>query len=178
MQSSKLPVISQNIIFPLVIVVFAVALRLLPHLPNVSPIAALALFGGVYMNRKYALVIPLIAMFISDLFLGFHESMPLVYICFFLTGLIGLWISKRKNVFSVTAATLFSSLLFFILTNFNYWYATALYSKTLTGLMQSYINAVPFFRNSIVGDLFYVGLFFGAYELGLKFAKRPAAARA
>ncbi|HUQ84752.1 MAG TPA: DUF6580 family putative transport protein [Candidatus Limnocylindrales bacterium] len=167
-----------SLIGPLIIIAFAVTIRLLPHPANVSPIAALALFGGVYLSRKYALVIPLIAMFISDLFLGFHASMPLVYLGFFLTGIIGIWLSKHKSSFSVVLATLGSSILFYILTNFNYWYATSLYPKTLNGLFQSYFNALPFFRNSLLGDLFYVGLFFGAYELGLRFSKKSIAAKA
>ncbi len=166
-----------NLISPFLIISFAVALRLLPHPANVSPIAALALFGGAYLGRKYAIVIPLIAMLVSDLFLGFHASMPLVYIGFFLTGIIGIWLSKRKTIAFVASGTLFSSLLFYILTNFNYWYATSLYPKNIAGLYQSYFNALPFFRNSLIGDLFYVGLFFGAYELGLRFAQKPAAAK-
>ncbi|HVF69159.1 MAG TPA: DUF6580 family putative transport protein [Xanthomonadales bacterium] len=166
-----------KLINPMLIIGFAVALRLLPHPANFAPIAAMALFGGAYLNRKYALTVPLVAMFISDLFLGFHASMPLVYIGFFLTGVIGLYLAKHKTVYSVVGASLLSSILFFFLTNFNYWYATALYPKTIGGLFLSYYNALPFFRNSIVGDLLYVGLFFGAYELGLRFAKRPLAAQ-
>lgn len=177
MQSAKLQFKVQSLISPFLIIFFAAVLRLIPHPANVAPIAAMALFGGVYLNKKYALIVPLLAMFVSDLFLGFHASMHLVYIGFFLTGVIGLILSKHKTVISVLSATVLSSLLFFLLTNFNYWYATSLYPKTLAGLAQSYLNAIAFFRNSIIGDLLYVGLFFGAYELALTFVRKPAAAK-
>jgi hypothetical protein len=159
---------NKDFVNPLLIIFFAVILRLVPHPANVAPIAAMALFGGAYLNKKYALIVPLLAMFVSDLFLGFHESMFLVYVSFLLTGLIGIWLSKHKTLVNVIGASVFSSLLFYLLTNFNYWYATALYPKTMSGLLQSYINALPFFRNSLIGDLLYVGLFFGAYELAVK----------
>jgi hypothetical protein len=104
-------------------------------------------------------------MFVSDLFLGFHASMPMVYASLILAGLIGMWLKHHKSIPTVLIASVGSSILFFLLTNFNYWYATALYPKTLEGFFQSYIMALPFFRNSLLGDLFYTGVFFGGYEL-------------
>ena len=158
----------QSIITASLIIIIAVVLRLIPHPANFAPIAALALFGGVYLNKKYALVIPLIAMFVSDMILGFHASMPAVYGSFLITGCIGLWIRNHKSVTNIVAASLSSSLLFFVLTNFNFWYTDALYPKTITGLWMSYINAIPFFRNTILGDLFYAGVFFGSYNVILR----------
>lgn len=149
----------------MIIVILAVLMRLVPHPANVAPIAAMALFGGAYLAKRYAIALPLAAMFISDLFLGFHPSMPMVYASLVLTGLIGMWVRKRKSVPTVLLASVGSSIIFFVLTNFNYFYATSLYPKTLTGLMESYIMALPFFRNTLLGDLFYTGVFFGGYEL-------------
>src|SRR5476651_2024859 len=100
----------RKFINPIIIIIFAVVLRLLPHVPNVAPIAAMALFGGVYLNKRYALVIPLVAMFLSDIVLGFSASTPLVYTSFFLTGLIGLWLRKHKHVATVICSSLVSSL--------------------------------------------------------------------
>jgi hypothetical protein len=142
----------------------AALMRLVPHPANFVPIAAMALFGGAYLDKKYALVIPLVAMFLSDLFLGFHASMPMVYASFVISGLIGMWLKKRKSVPTVLFAGVASSVIFFLLTNMNYWYATALYPKTLAGFFESYVMALPFFRNTLFGDLFYVGVFFGGYE--------------
>lgn len=164
----KLKRINMNLkllINPLLIICVAVVLRLVPHPANVAPIAAMALFGGVYFNKKYALLVPLAALFVSDLFLGFHASMLMVYTSFVLTGIIGIFLSKHKKVRYIVAGSLVSSLLFYTLTNFNYWYATPLYPKTISGLLESYVAALPFLRNTVLGDMLYTGLFFGSYEV-------------
>lgn len=142
----------------------AILARLLPHPPNFSPIAAMALFGGVYFNKKYALIIPLIVLFISDIFLGFHSTIPFVYGSFLITGFIGLWLKNHRDFKSILTGTLLSSVLFFLITNFGVWLAGSLYQKNITGLIQSYIMAIPFFRYSLIGDLFYTGIFFGSYQ--------------
>lgn len=154
-----------KLLSPLAIIFFAVVLRLIPHPPNIAPIAAIALFGGVYLNKRSALIVPFIAMVISDSIIGFHESIPLVYTSFLLTGLLGLYIRNHKSVGTIFLASLTSSFIFFILTNFNYWYAASLYPKTGEGLLMAYTNALPFFRNTLFGDLLYTSLFCGGYEL-------------
>lgn len=150
---------------PILIIISAVALRLLPHHPNVAPIAAMALFGGAYLDKRFALAIPLLALFVSDLFLGFHSTMPFVYGSFILTGVIGMWLRTRRNVKNIVFATLGSSVLFFLITNFGVWFMGTLYSRTLEGLLQSYIMGLPFFRNTLIGDFLYVGVLFGGYAL-------------
>jgi len=144
-------------------------LRLLPHLPNFAPIAALGLFGGTYLNKKYALLVPLLAMLFSDYFIGFAPFWITfsVYFSFFLIGLLGLWLKNHKNLSNIIGASLFGSVLFFIITNFAVWAATPWYAKDLSGLTQCFLLAIPFFRNTILGDLFYVGVMFGLYELVL-----------
>lgn len=159
----------KELISPLLIILFAVVLRLIPHPANVAPIAAMALFGGVYLNMRYALVVPLIAMFVSDIFLGFHATMPFVYGSFLLAALIGIWLKNHKNLQNVIGATFISSLLFFLITNFGVWFVGSLYPKTLQGLIDAYFYALPFFRNTIIGDFLYVGLFFGSYEFVMKY---------
>ncbi len=159
-----------NIINPFLIITVAAALRLLPHPPNVAPIAAMALFGGVYLSKKYALIIPLLVLFISDLFLGFYgvPMMSFVYGSFLLTGCIGLFLKSHKKPSLVIAAALFSSLLFYLITNFGVWLTTPLYPKTLSGLLESYTMAIPFFRNTLIGDLLYTGIFFASYEIAIR----------
>lgn len=159
----------KKLLNPSLIILFAVILRLVPHVPNFAPISAMALFGGVYLNKKYALIVPLMAMFLSDIFLGLHNTMIFVYGSFVITGLIGLWLRKHKNFTNVIGGVFLSSLLFFLITNFGVWLEGRFYSPTLSGLIESYTMAIPFFRNTILGDLFYTGLFFGSYELMLKF---------
>lgn len=158
----------QSIIPAGLIIFIAVVLRLIPHPANFVPIAALALFGGVYIDKKLAFVLPFVAMLISDMILGFHASMLAVYGSFFITVGIGIWIKKHKSMKTVILGSLTSSSIFFLVTNFNFWYVDALYPKTMSGLWMSYANAVPFFRNTVLGDLFYTGVFFGAYNLILR----------
>jgi len=148
-----------------------VVLRLLPHLPNFAPIAAMALFGGVYLNKKYALLIPLIALFLGDIFIGFYSPwiMFSVYGSFALIGLLGLWLKKNKTIPNIIGSALMGSIIFFLVTNFAMWAIPhSLYPHNLQGLMQSYIMGLPFFRNTLLGDFFYVGAMFGLYELVLK----------
>lgn len=152
----------------LAIILFAVLLRLLPHPPNIAPITAMALFGGFYLDKKYALAIPLGALFISDIFLGFHDTMVFVYGTFVLTGVIGVAMKRYRNIKTILLTTLASSMLFFIVTNFGVWLVSGMYVKDLSGLVQSYYFALPFFRNTIVGDMLYIALFVGAYELALR----------
>lgn len=153
-----------KLITPILIIAFAVILRILPHPPNVAPITAMALFGGVYINKKYALIVPLIALFLSDLVLGFHDTMIFVYGSFLLTGLIGIWLKKHKSILNIVVGTFFSSLLFYLITNFGVWLVSKMYSPTIHGLLESYALAIPFYRNTLIGDFIYTGIFFIAYE--------------
>lgn len=159
-------------------ILIGIMARLLPHPANVAPIAAMALFGGVYLDKRLAIVLPLLAMIASDFFLGFHATMPHVYGSFVAASLLGIWLKNRKSPMTILGATLASAILFYLVTNFGVWQMTSLYPKTLSGLWQSYIMALPFFRNTILGDLFYGGVFFGGYELVTMFTLRHTAAKA
>ena len=149
-------------------------LRLMPHPWNFTPIAAMALFGGTYLNRKYALIVPLAAILVSDYFIGFYEwrLMAAVYGSFLLIGLIGCWLKKHKTLFTVFGASLTGSILFFLITNFAVWAFSSWYTKDFSGLIYCYTMALPFFRNTLMGDLFYVGALFGAYETVLVLARK------
>lgn len=168
----KIKAILEKLINPLIFIVGAAALRLAPHMPNFTPIAAMALFGGVYLNRKYALLVPTIAMLVSDIFIGFYSPIVMisVYGSLALTGLIGLLLAKRKSPTNVILAAAGSSILFFLITNFAVWFAW--YPKNIEGLATCYTLAIPFFRNTLLGDLFYIGVFFGGYELALRVVKK------
>ena len=154
-------------ILAIVFVVLGAALRFAPHLPNFAPIAAMALFGGVYLNKKYALLLPVVVMLVSDYFIGFYDIklMASVYISFVLIGLIGLFIKRHKNLGTVVGGTFFGSVMFFIITNFSVWAFYNWYPHTLSGLSQCFAAAIPFFRNTLAGDFFYVAILFGVYEL-------------
>ena len=147
--------------------------RLIPHPPNFAPIAAMALFGGAYFSKKtFAFIIPLAALFISDLVIGIYSYAWMVYLSFALIVLLGIVMLKKINVKNLIVASLSASISFFVITNFGVWALGTLYPKTPAGLMESYIAAIPFLQYSLIGDLFFVGLMFGVYEL-IK-AKVPA----
>jgi len=151
----------------IVFVLIGVSLRLIPHAPNFAPIGAIALFGGVYLSRKLALVIPLAAMVISDVFIGYYEValMAFVYGSFLLCVVLGFWLKRHKKWQTILGSSVLSALIFFFLTNFAVWAFTPWYAKTFSGLIQSYLMALPFFRNTLLGNLFYATVFFGAFEI-------------
>ncbi len=141
-------------------------LRLLPHYPNFTPIAAMALFGGAYFtNKKLSFVVPFAAMILSDLILGFHSTMWAVYLSFALIVVIGFGLRERRKVSNIFLASVSSSVLFFVITNFAVWLSGSIYPITIGGLGECFTAAIPFFAYTAVGDLFYVGIFFGAFEL-------------
>ncbi len=150
-----------------VILLGAVA-RLLPHPANITPITAIALLGGAYLTPALALTVPLGALFLSDLFLGFHATMPFVYVSFILVSALGLLLKNRRNARTVVAACLGSSLLFFVLTNFGVWISSGLYAHNASGLIMCYTAALPFLRNSALGDLFFTALLFSLETAALK----------
>jgi hypothetical protein len=140
--------------------------RFIPHPPNFAPIAAMALFSGAYFSdKKIAFLLPIFAMFLSDLFIGLHEGMWFVYIGFALIVGIGFLLQNRIKARNVLLASLSASVAFFVITNFGVWVMGLYYPTNLAGLAQSYIAAIPFFHNAILGDLVYSGLLFGVYEL-------------
>ena len=143
----------------------AAALRLLPHYPNFTPVAAMALLGGAYFsNKKTAFIVPFIAMFLSDAIIGFHSTMWAVYLSFAIMVVIGFQLREKKKVSNIFAASVSSSVLFFVITNFAVWMSGTMYPLNAAGLFESYVAAIPFFGYTLAGDLFYVGIFFGAFE--------------
>src|SRR6266571_5042638 len=150
------------------IVLAAAAMRLLPHPPNVAPIAAIALFGGAHFaSKRAALAVPLLAMWLSDVFLGFgvDRVLPFVYGSFALIVVLGRLIRDRRSPLAVGGAALTGSVLFFVITNFGAWLSGDLYPRTAEGLVACYVAAIPFFQNTLAGDLFYTAVLFGGFAL-------------
>ncbi|ADB38322.1 DUF6580 family putative transport protein [Spirosoma linguale] len=157
----------------LTIFVLATALfRLVPHWYNFTPIAALALFGASRFERKWlGLAVPMAAMLLSDSLIGFHGNMGAVYLSFGLTWLLGLWALQQPTAGRIAAASVTSSILFFLVTNFSVWYGSTFYPQTAAGLLGCYTaglafyNGTSFFLNGLLGDLFFSAVLFGAYYL-------------
>ena len=151
----------------LTVIIFGIALfRVMPHLPNVSPVAAMALFGGAcFADKRLAFIVPFLALLLSDRFIGFHNSMVFVYAGFALTVFIGIKIQNSITLSHVAASAVGASVLFFLLTNLGAWITSGLYPISMSGLMQAYIAAIPFFQNSLLGNLVFTALMFGGYAL-------------
>ncbi len=155
------------ILLSLALVVGGVISRLMPHPWNVTPLSALGLFASAYLGYRYSAVIVFLTMAVSDLWLGFYHwpIMLSVYVSFMVPVIFGLFMRKRRTAALIMASTLGSSFIFFLVTNWAVWQFGTMYPHSLTGLLESYTMAIPFFKNSLLGDIFYTGLFFGAYEL-------------
>ena len=167
------------------IILFAAISRIFPIAPNFQPILAIAIFAGYYLSdKKFSLLVPIVAMLLSDLFIqlvspvffgyqtpGFHSMMPFVYFSMILSVLIGSKLIKKLNVFNVIGSSFVSAVMFFLITNFGSWFAFEMYTKDLSGLMMSYEMGLPFFRNSLVSTLLYSGVLFGGFSLAEKYIK-------
>ena len=157
---------------PLLYVVLTVLLRLLPHPWNVTPIGAMFLFSGATFQRKTSsLLVPLLALVISDivviqvLYGGQHPWFsPFTWLGFVSIGLVGWALRANLSPSRLLSASLTGSLLFFLISNFGVWASGDLYPRTWSGLLACYAAAIPFFRNTVLGDLFYVILMFGSYH--------------
>lgn len=148
------------------IILAAAASRLIPHPPNMASISAVALFGGAYLSdKRLAFLVPLSALFLSDLLIGLYSHMEVVYGSFALVVCIGLLLRRRRTPMRIAGAALASSILFFVITNFGVWAFGSLYPKTAAGLAACYAAAIPFFQNTLVGDALYTAVLFGGFAL-------------
>ena len=142
--------------------------RLIPHPWNFTPVLALGIFSGFYFRQfLLSFFIVVLAMFLGDLYLGFHNTMFFTYISLSLAVLIGLYI-KRFNFKEILFSGFTSSICFYLITNFGAWITLPMYSKDLSGLINSYVLAVPFFHNTLLSTFFYLILL----KLFFEFAAR------
>lgn len=144
----------------LILVALAVMTRFLPHPPNFSPVLGIALFSGsVFTNKRLAFIFPLAALFVSDLILGSYEGMSFVYLSYALIIAMGMFMKSRQSIQLVVNGTL-ASILFFTLSNLGVWFSAGLYEKSLAGLTQCFVMALPFFNNTLISTLFTVFVLF------------------
>jgi hypothetical protein len=150
----------------LAIIALASALRIAPHPWNFTPVGAMALFSGaVIRDRRFAFFFPLLALFLGDIFIGFHKLMPVVYASFLVSVAIGFWLRDRRTVGRIAVATLLGAVQFFLVTNFGFWAFGISYPRNSAGLLACYAAGIPFFWNTLAGDAAYVILFFGGFAL-------------
>jgi hypothetical protein len=169
-------------LFALLLVVLASSIRMLT-IYNFSPIAAVALFSGALFGRKYiAFIFPLVVQFVSDILVNTYVyNMPnpfeyffkwealFVYPCYIAIALLGMWVGTNGKYARVPVGALASTALFFIVTNFGAWLSEPMYTKDFAGLVSSYTLALPFVKNSFIGDALFSAFFFGAFYVAQRF---------
>lgn len=144
--------------YPIILVLLASACRLLPHAPNFTPIGAMALFAGSeFKDTRVAIGVTLVAMMLSDYLIGVDYTSFGVYFALTLSVLIGRYSrSSTSPKAGVLSATL-SAVLFFVVTNLVVWFWSGMYPISSAGLVECFTVALPFFRNTLVSDLLYLG---------------------
>ncbi len=172
------------------IILVAAFSRVVPHMPNFSPMDAITLLAAAHFARVWQVfLIPFAAMWLSSLFIdnviyaaynprfvwmypGFHWQ----YLSYFLIALLGLGILRKSvSPVKVAGAGLGAGAIFFLVSNFGVWLQGSIYTHDFAGLVACYNAAIPFFRGTLYGDVFYVTVLFGGYALlRLRF---PALAR-
>ncbi len=128
----------------LAMILLAAALRIAPHPWNFTPVGAMALFSGALLkDRRLAFVFPLVALFVGDIFIGFHKLLPIVYASFLVNVAIGLWLRDHRTIARISIATLLGAIQFFLVTNFAVWWLLNSYPKTVSGLAACYLAGIP-----------------------------------
>lgn len=146
-------------------ILLAALSRLIPHPWNFSPLEAMALFAGAHIARRWvSALVPLAALFVSDLFLGFYEGIWVTYVCFALIALAGRWL-RDGGPSKIALFGLGSASGFFIVSNFAVWAGSNMYPHTGAGLISCYVSAIPFFQNQLAGVAFYSLVLFGGFAL-------------
>ena len=155
-----------------VLIAVGVAGRLLPHPPNFTPMAAIALFAGFIFIKRYMAVVAVISTMLLCDYFAFgslsaswfgSKSMFVVYLALLFPIVFKNFLQKKLGVLRIFGAAIASSTVFFLATNFAVWAFSPMYEKTLEGLVLCYTMAIPFFQNTIAGDLIWSGVIFGAY---------------
>lgn len=149
------------------LVLLGIFSRFIPHPPNFTAIGAVALFAGATLtSKRLALALPLVALFLTDLLIGLHNTMIFVYLAFVVVGLLSrAYLKQDQKVAKLLLASLSSSLIFFLITNFGVWVMQSMYSKDFAGLTQCYLMAIPFLETQVLGDLFYSAALFASLEM-------------
>lgn len=137
--------------------------RVILHIPNFTPVIALALFGGSHLPRRHAIVLPVVIMAVTDIILGVHATMPFTWGSMMLIAGLGVWLRERKTYLNIALTATASAVLFFVVTNFGSWLVMTLYPKNLAGLGECYIAALPFFRNLLLSTWVFSAILFGSY---------------
>ena len=155
-----------SVYFGLGLIILLALSRLIPHPPNFTPILGMAVFSGAIINRKIvAYLVPLTAMLLSDLYLGFHSGMPIIYFTLAICVLIGTFIESRVTILNSILGITAGVLVFYLITNFTVWYGSGMYENSFSGLITCYVMGLPFLQNTFISSLIYGMGAFLIYEV-------------
>ena len=155
---------NRNILIVTIILIGAFS-RIIPHPPNFTAIGAISILGGVYFGKNYlAFLIPIISMLISDFLLGFNMAVS-VYLSFLIMIPLGIGIKNKLSNLSVIKTSIYASVVFFLITNFSVWNFSTVYPNNIYGLLICYYAGIPFFFNTLLGNIFFSFSLFGIYEI-------------
>jgi hypothetical protein len=157
----------------LLLIALGVFFRIFPHPGNFTPTAAIALFAGVVLSPALAFTVPLLVMMASDLFIGLHPLFWLVWMTFMLVSWIGSFIRGKEGMLPLGLAAFGSSILFFVVSNLGVFLFERMYPRSLAGLAQCFTMALPFFRSSLLGDMFYTVVFFSSFAVARRAVSAP-----
>ena len=146
------------------LLIFGIFSRLVVHIPNFTPVIAIALFSGLYLKKSQSIILPLALLAITDSILGFHPTMPFVWGGMVLCVLIGQKLREKRSTKTVFAGSLISAFTFFLVSNVGVWLVGGLYPLTIKGLADCFIMAIPFFKMELLSTLSYSFLLCGLYE--------------
>ena len=184
----------KSIVVAVALVFVGAFTRLLDHLPNFSPMEAIALFGGAYLTSKLAAyLVPLVAIFLSDLVLNntimrpfFSDKEGLVifdgYMIYNIIGMVAIVaiarvLLKKVSAGKVLGGSLIASSVFFVVTNIGSWLSLPIYSKDVSGLVTAMTAGIPFFNTSWISTLLFSCVLFGTFELYTRFQSSLIPAR-
>lgn len=158
----------------LTLIAFGVIMRLVPHPDNFAPVSAIALFAGAVLPLRFAWWLGPAVVIASDLlFLGTYNGILFTWLGFLLVGFFGMSLRGQSNWLRVPFGALGAAVIFFVVSNFGVWLQGQMYPLTWAGLVQCYEMALPFFRNTFLGDLVFSTLLFGAFALAPRFVPQP-----
>jgi hypothetical protein len=163
----------------ILLIIVAAFSRMLPHLPNFSPLAAISLFGAAYFSKKWQMfMIPLVATWLSDLFINnyiyaeyypsftwFYNGFYWQYGSYLCIIVLSIFLFKKVNTSRIIGGALMATALFFLISNFGVWLGSKSYPQTFSGLLSCYTAGIPFLKGTLLGNMFYTAVLFGSFEL-------------
>ena len=168
----------KNISLALFIIALLALSRVIPHPPNFTPVLGMAVFSGAIISKRLiAYLIPLMAMLISDLYLGFHAGMPIIYFAICVCILIGTFFHSKLNLTTSFLGISAGVISFYLISNFAVWYGSGMYASDLNGLITCYIMALPFLQNTFLSSIFYgmaACVLYSMADKHLKFSAKQA----